>query len=189
MIIASYLRKIYDEALAKGYVETSVIKCLIIGAAGVGKTHLKHLLFGTDPPKKRVSTGLADNPVRAMSFSRVGININEDDWVMVQSDEDLMHIIGKMIKDDAVDMKSSLNVVVRALPKMAINNVLSDVPGADHTPADPMTSLLTTDTISVDVSITPAADTLDKLIRLSNTSSGNINSCLQDNLIIHPRQV
>ena len=31
--------------MSKGYVETSVTKCLILGAAGVGKTHLKHLLL------------------------------------------------------------------------------------------------------------------------------------------------
>ena len=31
--------------MSKGYVETSVTKCLILGAVGVGKTHLKHLLL------------------------------------------------------------------------------------------------------------------------------------------------
>ena len=36
-------RRLYDEAMTKGYVETSVTKCLIVGAPGVGKTHLKHL--------------------------------------------------------------------------------------------------------------------------------------------------
>ena len=42
--------------MTKGYVETSVTKCLILGAAGVGKTHLKHLLLKKDHPKQRVST-------------------------------------------------------------------------------------------------------------------------------------
>ena len=59
--------------MSKGYVETSVTKCLILGAAGVGKTHLKHLLLKKDPPEQRVSTGLADNPVRAISFSLAGV--------------------------------------------------------------------------------------------------------------------
>ena len=165
--------------------ETSVIKCLIIGAAGVGKTHLKHLLFGTDPPKQRVSTGLAENPVRAMSFSWVGVNVSEDDWVMVQSDEDMKHIIKKIIEDDAVDTKSSLNVVVETLPKIPFNNALSGGPGAGPRPPH----LITTHRIPADVSTTVAADIVDELIGLRNTSSGNINSCLQDTLIIHPRQV
>ena len=38
-------RRLYEEAMTKGYVEISVTKCLILGAAGVGKTHLKHLLL------------------------------------------------------------------------------------------------------------------------------------------------
>ena len=68
-------RRLYEEAMTKGYVETSVTKCLILGAAGVGKTHLKHLLLKKDPPEQRVSTGLADNPVRAISFSLAGVGM------------------------------------------------------------------------------------------------------------------
>eukprot|EP00731_Ephydatia_muelleri_P025079 Em0017g162a len=51
---------------------TSVTKSLILGTAGVGKTHLKHLLLNKDPPQLRVSTGLADNPVRAICFTLAG---------------------------------------------------------------------------------------------------------------------
>ena len=55
--------------MRKGYVETSVTKCLLIlGAAGVGKTHLKHLLLKKDPPEQHNSTGLADTPIRAVSL-------------------------------------------------------------------------------------------------------------------------
>ena len=71
-------RRLYEEAMTKGYVETSVTKCLILGAAGVGKTHLKHLLLKKDHPKQRVSTGLADNPVRAISFT--WFVVEDGDW-------------------------------------------------------------------------------------------------------------
>ena len=63
---------LYDEAMKNGYVDRKIIKCLIIGAAGVGKTTIKHLLLGKEPPEKRVSTPLMENPVRAVSISKAG---------------------------------------------------------------------------------------------------------------------
>ena len=113
--------------MTKGYVETSVTKCLILGAAGVGKSHLKHLLLKKDHPKQRVSTGLADNPVRAISFTLAGVGgQEEDDWFVVEDDQALMSVIGGTIKG-GVSMAPSLADVVSTLPKMAID--LSDVPG------------------------------------------------------------
>eukprot|EP00731_Ephydatia_muelleri_P014579 Em0008g299a len=48
----------------------SIIKCLVLGIAGVGKTCLKRLLLqlpqNIDGPIGRVSTGLADNPIQAL---------------------------------------------------------------------------------------------------------------------------
>ena len=107
--------------MTKGYVETSVTKCLILGAAGVGKTHLKHLLLNKDHPKQRVSTGLADNPVRAISFTLAGVGgQEEDDWFVVEDDQALMSVIGGTIKG-GVSMAPSLADVVSTLPKMAID--------------------------------------------------------------------
>eukprot|EP00731_Ephydatia_muelleri_P035081 Em0095g11a len=54
--------------------------------AGVGKTHLKHLLLKKDPPQQRVSTGLADNPVRAISFSLAGVGSFPKMAIQVSSD-------------------------------------------------------------------------------------------------------
>ena len=101
--------------MTKGYVETSVTKCLILGAAGVGKTHLKHLLLKKDPPEQRVSTGLADNPVR-VSLAGVG-GQEEDGWFLVEDDQALISVIG----GSHVSMAPSLADVVSTLPKMAIN--------------------------------------------------------------------
>ena len=121
-------RTLLEEAMTKGYVETSVTKCLILGAAGVGKTHLKHLLLKKDPPEQRVSTGLADNPVRAISFTLAGVGEHEeDDWFVVEDDQALMSVIGGTIKG-GVSMAPSLADVVSTLPKMAIDtsNIPSD---------------------------------------------------------------
>ena len=120
--------------MTKGYVETSVTKCLILGAAGVGKTHLKHLLLKKDPPQQRVSTRLADNPVRAISFSLAGVSVQEeDDWFVVEDDQALLKVVGGTIRDGGVSMATSLDKVVGSFPKMAIH-VSSDGAGADPTP-------------------------------------------------------
>ena len=120
--------------MSKGYVETSVTKCLILGAAGVGKTHLKHLLLKKDPPGQRVSTGLADNPVRAISFSLAGVvqvPQEEDDWFVVEDDQALLRVVGGTIRDGGVSMATSLEEVVSCYPKMPIH-VSSDGAGAVH---------------------------------------------------------
>ena len=81
--------------MEKGSVERNVIKCLIIGAGGVGKTAIKHLLLSKVPPKKRESTGVIENPVRAVTFSRA---MGNDVWSIINNDEELMKIIAEHLK-------------------------------------------------------------------------------------------
>ena len=123
------LLRLYDEAMKKGYVEISVTKCLVLGAAGVGKTHLKHLLLKKDPPEHRVSTGLADNPVRAISLSRVDVGggtHNSDNLIVIEEDQILLSIIGGTIKG-RVSKASSMADMISTLPTMAVNNAHSDL--------------------------------------------------------------
>ena len=153
--------------MTKGYaVETSVTKCLILGAAGVGKTHL---LLKKDHPKQRVSTGLADNPVRAISFTLAGVGSEqeEDDWFVVEDDQALMSVIGGTIKG-GVSMATSLADVVSTLPKMTIDpsNVTSD--GAVG--PIPAGVNITKDTTQSEQSRT--ADIEDELVHHINQSSG-----------------
>ena len=149
--------------MTKGYVETSVTKCLILGAAGVGKTHLKHLLLKKDHPKQHVSTGLADNPVRAISFTLAGVGgQEEDDWFVVEDDQVLMSVIGGTIKG-GLSMAPSLADVVSTLPKMVIDpsNVPSD--GAvGPTPAG----------VNITKEQSRTADIEDELVHHINQSSG-----------------
>ena len=169
VVFQSSFRRLYDEAMTKGYVETSVTKCLILGAAGVGKTHLKHLLK-KDPPEQRVSTGLADNPVRAISSTLVGMGgQEEDDWFEVKDDQALMSLIGQTIHD-GVSIVTSLDAVVSTLPKMTINNVPpSD--GASVGPPDPIPAdVNTTKDTTTQQSRTVAIE--DELIHHINHSSG-----------------
>ena len=112
--------------MTRGYVETSVTKCLILGAAGVGKTHLKHLLLKKNPPKQRTSTGLAEAPIRAMVC--VG-GKGEDDWFVVGDDHALLNVIGGII-NGGVSMAPSLADVARTLPKMAMDSSIAPSDGA-----------------------------------------------------------
>ena len=155
--------------MTKGYVKVSVIKCLILGAAGVGKTHLKHLLLQKDPPELRVSTGLADNPVRAISFSFAGVGRQEeDDWFVVEDDQALMSILGGRIRG-GVSIAPSLNNVVSTLPKMAINNATCDVVNNLHDPI-PADDTTTTKDTTTQQSKTETIE--DELIYHINHTSG-----------------
>ena len=54
-----------------GVTRVFIIKVLIIGAPGSGKTSLRYLLLDLPPPPKRNSTPLASRAVRAVSIHRV----------------------------------------------------------------------------------------------------------------------
>ena len=120
-------RELYKKAMTKGYVETSVTKCLILGAAGVGKTHFKHLFLKMDPPQQRVSTGLADNPVRAISSTLAGVREQEeDDLFVIENDQSLVSVIGKVITNGDISMAPSLAKMVSSHPKMP------QIPSSSH---------------------------------------------------------
>ena len=59
-------KSLLEEALKHGFVECRTVVCLLVGVAGAGKTHTKHLLFGWPPPESRNSTPLAVRPVHAV---------------------------------------------------------------------------------------------------------------------------
>ena len=56
----------YKNALKDGFVSANIIKILIIGAAGVGKTHLLHLLLNKQPPDVRHSTPVMERPIQVI---------------------------------------------------------------------------------------------------------------------------
>ena len=55
-----------EEALKYGFVTCRTVVCLLVGVAGAGKTHTKHLLFRWAPPECRNSTPVAVRPVQAI---------------------------------------------------------------------------------------------------------------------------
>ena len=67
------------EALKHGFVECRTVVHLLVGGAGAGKTHTKHLLFRWAPPAFRESTSLATKPVRAIRISTQDGQLQEVD--------------------------------------------------------------------------------------------------------------
>ena len=59
-------KSLLEEALKHGFVECRTVVCLLVGVAGAGKTHTKHLLFRWAPPESRNSTPLAARPLQAI---------------------------------------------------------------------------------------------------------------------------
>ena len=57
-----------EEAMKEGKIDVSVIKVIIVGTAGVGKTCVYHLLLGLQPPDKRTSTECAKRPIRVIQI-------------------------------------------------------------------------------------------------------------------------
>ena len=76
-----------------GFVECRTVVCLLVGVAGAGKTHTKHLLFGWDPPKIRNSTPLAVRPVQAI---RIRVSTHGGQQLLEEVDPDQLD---KMLDD------------------------------------------------------------------------------------------
>lgn len=74
-----------EEALKRGYVECRSRTFVVTGAAGVGKSHTLSLILNQDPPEVRHSTGILDNPVRAISYSLATVDGNSN---LIKVDED-----------------------------------------------------------------------------------------------------
>ena len=124
--------KLYAEAMKYGIVERKISKCLVIGAAGVGKTTIKHLLLGDKLPEKRVSTGVVEKPIRAVSISKAG-RCNGS-WVKVGSDDELMKMIAEAIKSGKVLKRNNIpgGSFAVGLPNDNENNDDSSVPGTEQ---------------------------------------------------------
>ena len=60
-----------------GHVNVNVVKVILKGSAGVGKTCLTHLLLDKPPPQERQSTGCAERSIRVIQVGKEGGQCNE----------------------------------------------------------------------------------------------------------------
>ena len=80
--------------MRKGRVSVRIIKAILIGAAGVGKTHLKFLLLGRNAPTLHISTPVAEVPIRCVSGTK--IQLFDGGWRVI-NEEDLEEILATHI--------------------------------------------------------------------------------------------
>ena len=93
-------QKILDDALKQGYVLLKNFIALMVGTSGVGKTCLKCLLMGLNPPDARTSTICAEHPIKIRSVSSSQIQKLRGKWKEVSTDK-LLPMIGRFIRKNA----------------------------------------------------------------------------------------
>ena len=69
-------RHLFKEAMKSGSVRSHNTVALLVGSAGSGKTCSKHVILNEQPPEVRVSTAVAERPVKVMKV----LTINGLEW-------------------------------------------------------------------------------------------------------------
>ena len=138
--------------MKEGSVNISIIKCLVLGIAGVGKTHLKWLLLSENTDKRRVSTGIADNPVHAFvgSVKSILAGVDEKDtsnWEVLDESK-LMQVLINAYQNEPSSISASVSIATQASPRPAAHQQPSRV-------ADPLSKLHVDVKVSSPSSIEP----------------------------------
>ncbi|CAI8011650.1 Polyubiquitin, partial [Geodia barretti] len=105
------------EAMKQGYVYVKLIKVVVVGPAGVGKTSLLYLLLSKDPPEQRTSTGCAERSIRVI---RIGKESGK--WSEIPTKE-----FEEMIAEAVPVLYEELKAKGKGIDKLA--EVLSEVVG------------------------------------------------------------
>ena len=96
IILLSYAEtytKLVQRAMREGRTKLQIIKALITGPPGVGKTGIRYLLLDLPPPPRRTSTPLATRATRAISFYRIKADGSGDvTWTELDDDTYLKYI-------------------------------------------------------------------------------------------------
>ena len=87
--------------MKEGYIEVSIIKCLLLGTAGVGKTCFLCLLLDMLPPHLRQSTACIEQAIRAICV-KYGID-SQGEWQKVDSDRLRDLLAGSILCHPKVD--------------------------------------------------------------------------------------
>ena len=117
LFVVHYL--VLKEAMEKGYVYVMLVKVIVEGPAGVGKTSLLYLLLGKAPPEERNSTGCAERALRVIRVGKEG-----GEWSEISTKE-FQEMIAEAVPILCEELKTrgkGVNEVVK---------VLSDLEGMD----------------------------------------------------------
>ena len=117
LFLVHYL--VLKEAMEKGYVYVMLVKVIVEGPAGVGKTSLLYLLLGKAPPEERNSTGCAERAIRVIRVGKEG-----EEWSEISTKE-----FQEMIAEAVPILCEQLKTRGKGMNELA--KVLSEVEGVD----------------------------------------------------------
>ena len=105
--------------MKKGYVEVKLVKVIVVGPAGVGKTCLIYLLLSKPPPPpdKRNSTGCAERSIRVIRIGKEG-----EEWSEIPTEEFM-----KMIAEAVPILYSELTAKTKEAEQDKEDEIMEDV--------------------------------------------------------------
>ena len=103
--------------MKKGYVEVKLVKVIVVGPAGVGKTCLIYLLLSKPPPDKRHSTGCAERSIRVIRIGKEG-----EEWSEIPTEEFM-----KMIAEAVPILYSELTTNTKEAEQNKVDKITEDV--------------------------------------------------------------
>ena len=104
LLITGEAKKVLEEAMKDGYVTVKLVKVLVVGSAGVGKTSLIKLLLDQDPPGERNSTGCLERSIRVIRVLCERREDQEEKWNELPQEE-----LDKMIAEAVPVLVKDLN--------------------------------------------------------------------------------
>ena len=112
-LIIDESRAFLREAMKQGYVNVTLVKVIVEGPAGVGKTSLMYLLLSRSPPDKRNSTGCAERSIQVIRVGKEG-----GEWSEISTKE-----FQEMIAEAVPILYQEL--IVKGMGMEELNKVLS----------------------------------------------------------------
>ena len=103
-----------EKAMKQGYVNVTLLKVIVEGPAGVGKTSVIYLLLGKPPPEDRHSTGCAERAIRVIRIGKEG-----EEWNEISAEEfqemiaEAVPILYKQLKAKGKRMEELVRVLSR----------------------------------------------------------------------------
>ena len=144
--------------MREGRTKLLIIKALITGPPGVGKTGIRYLLLGLPPPPRRTSTPLATRATRAISFYRIKADGSGDvTWTGLDDDTYLEYIAEEVKMIELNPLRAVSSQQATSTTPAASESNAQEPSDVDHTPPvlSPVTPLVSSSLPEDDVSPPP----------------------------------
>ena len=142
-----------EEAMKKGYVVVKLVKVIVVGPAGVGKTCLIYLLLSKPPPDKRHSTGCAERSIRVIRIGKEKEDKEGEDKEREDNegeDKEREDKEGEEIKWSEIPTEKFMKMIAEAVP-ILYNELTDKTEEAEENKEDVIINSVSTDEDEVDM--------------------------------------